>query len=501
MFKKIIFFSLALCSLLFFREARAAVVISEVALAPTEGRFIELYNDGDEAVDLTGWYIQRKTATGSSFGSLVSKPNFEGKAIGAGDYFVISKNELSSSDLVLGGLTLTESNSLQLKNPEQEIADKIGWGSSPECGNSCPANPGEVQSIQKTSEGWVVSSPTPGKENETASAPLPSDDAEEEAPDASDPISDAPESVNEESNNNDDDDEPEAIEEPKPKAPAIIKTKISAPALAFASLPVEMQMIISGTGEEGASGRAYWNFGDGGSLEQVNNFEKFYHTYDYPGDYAILLEYYENNFSKTPKTTSRAVIKIVPLNVTISKVGDEKDFFIELSNGAGSEIDVSNWVLSSAMKIFVLPKNSLIMPKKQMTLSGATTGFVFSDRNNLKLLSKGGKVVFEYSPSPVPEKATVSPAANKQIKADKSQLSVAQKENIAQSEPEEILEPEISSGDLEASVVASEAVKDGNSYLYIVIFAMLIGLSAGAVYFVRRHKGAVLPGEDFKILE
>ena len=57
--------------------AFAQILFNEVTLSPTEERFIELYNSGDADVDLTGWYVQRKTATGSTFGSLVSSSKFE----------------------------------------------------------------------------------------------------------------------------------------------------------------------------------------------------------------------------------------------------------------------------------------------------------------------------------------------------------------------------------------------------------------------------------------
>ncbi len=58
--------------------ASAAVVINEIQILPTSERFIELYNSGSSDVDLTGWYIQRKTATGSSFGSLVTSTQLNG---------------------------------------------------------------------------------------------------------------------------------------------------------------------------------------------------------------------------------------------------------------------------------------------------------------------------------------------------------------------------------------------------------------------------------------
>lgn len=71
------------------------VVINEIQVAPTSERFVELYNDSSNPVDLTGWYIQRKTATGSDFNSFVSNTNFAGKIIPANGFFVISRTALS----------------------------------------------------------------------------------------------------------------------------------------------------------------------------------------------------------------------------------------------------------------------------------------------------------------------------------------------------------------------------------------------------------------------
>ena len=98
------------------------VLIHETKISPIEQRFIKLYNPNDVAVDLTGWYLQRKTATGLDYTSCVSKNDFFGKTILPGGYFLISR-ENSSADIFMPDLVLTESNYLTLKNPRGEISD------------------------------------------------------------------------------------------------------------------------------------------------------------------------------------------------------------------------------------------------------------------------------------------------------------------------------------------------------------------------------------------
>jgi hypothetical protein len=127
----------------------AKILISEIQTFPTENRFIELYNPNNFSIDLTNWYIQRKTQSGTSFGSLVSKTHFEGKTVNANSYFLISRNALNSADIVLSDLTLTESNVVQLKNSNGEVVDKVGWGSASDCENSCAPELSTGQSIQR----------------------------------------------------------------------------------------------------------------------------------------------------------------------------------------------------------------------------------------------------------------------------------------------------------------------------------------------------------------
>ena len=430
--------------------------------------------------------MQRKTATGNSFSSLVSNPNFEGKTIGANDYFVISRDSLSSSDIVLSGLTLTESNTIQIKNSGQEVIDKIGWGDTSDCGNPCPSNPPEGQSIQKTGTGsWIIATPTPGEANETASVSSPADNVEEDISTAT------------------------ASNEIKIKATSVpaIKAKILANALAFAGQPLEMETDISGLSNENVVlGRASWNFGDGSFLEQVNNFEKFYHTYYYPGEYVLFLEYYQGNFSKTPEASSKMIIKVLPITVTISKVGDAKDFFIELSNNAGSDIDISNWVISANGKIFILPKNSVILSKKIMTISGKITGFSYADRSNLKLFSSTRELIFNY-PSPTAPIMVAPVKISVPLKLSNNQDSSIAKPMEEYSEGENKVNStaglQITGEDFLASVASNNVVKDNPIRLYILalISTVFIGASAGAVYFIRQKKTVSKAGDDFKILD
>lgn len=121
------------------------ILISEIQASPIDNRFIELYNPNDFAVSLTGWYMQRKDKNDTSWGSFVSSTNFEGKAIIAHGYLLISR-QLSSSD-ILANITIGADNSIALKNPNGEISDKLGFGQAIDPELIATDNPLENRSI------------------------------------------------------------------------------------------------------------------------------------------------------------------------------------------------------------------------------------------------------------------------------------------------------------------------------------------------------------------
>lgn len=160
------------------------ILISEVQIAPTGKRFIELYNPINQDVTLTSWYVQRKTATGTSWNSLVTSTQFEGKIIPSKSHFLIARDEALNPDILLPSLTLTEDNVIRLRNPNQETADLVGWGQAQEFENAPAPNPlsyyslgrkwdEETQNYQDTNDNsadFEIQKPTPGQKNYSSSS-------------------------------------------------------------------------------------------------------------------------------------------------------------------------------------------------------------------------------------------------------------------------------------------------------------------------------------------
>lgn len=277
-----------------------------------------------------------------------------------------------------------------------------------------------------------------------------------------------------------------------------IKAKIVTKSLAFVGIPFEIKPSLIGySGETLRYGKCFWNFGDGDSKEQINSFDKFLHTYSYPGEYTISLEYNTNYYSDDiPSATNEMVINVVPLSVSISKTGDEKDFFIELSNNSDYKIDISRWIILSLDKKFILPKNTILPDKGKIILSPQITNFTINDKKNLKLEKPTGEVVFTYGVS-----------LDKQIKqSDKivssfSNATVYNKINLDKNNSIEKDDMQIGDSDLLAGVSKSETGDGNNSSWFFAGFIILLSVSSIVLYFIRRRKVASTLGNDFEILD
>ena len=155
------------------------ILISEVQILPINQRFIELYNPNSTNVDLTGWYLQRKDANDTSWGSFVSSANFSGKTISAKGYFLISRSD-ATADIFFSTMTLTPNNSLALKSPDEKISDQMGFSTVDE--NKSIGRKSDEEDTDSDLADFESDTPTPKAQNIAyvvlpAPTPLQSNDA------------------------------------------------------------------------------------------------------------------------------------------------------------------------------------------------------------------------------------------------------------------------------------------------------------------------------------
>ncbi|GEM_PF-849183 len=447
----------------FVNKAQASVSINEIEINPTEERFIELYNNDTSSVDLTDWYIQRKTSTGASYGSLVSKTNFQGKSIEANSYFIISKNSLSNSDIVYDGLTLTESNSIQLKNSEGNVVDKIGWGDSTDCGGICAPNPTEGKSIGKDSSGnWVIASPTPKIKN-SESINIDNNISSDSSSTSSSSTSSGGGSYSSSSTPK------KEIENFK------IITKIIIPKTVTATIPFSIDHITTGTKKEKIIlGKFIWNFGDGMSKEGAIS-DPFDYFYQYPGDYVVTLSYYNNIFETIPIATDRVTIKVISSGVNILSVGTLSDPYIEIENNSNYEIALYKWIIKGSNHSFVIPEGMIILPNKKLKLSPKITGFTFDDLNSITIMNSSGEIFASY-PNKIQKNTKYFDTSISQEKNNQTELNINKKDDIKQVNEKEGYKEVINLNDLSANASGVSSL-DKSTYSWLgLIFVIIIGI-------------------------
>ena len=478
-------FLLVIFSLVLFLNSHtvfAGVVINEVQLYPTGERFIELYNQDSSEIDLTDWYIQRKTQTGTSFTSLVSKTNFLNKKINPNGYFLISRSAMENADIVLSTLTLTESNIIQIKNGAGEVVNSLCFGDVADCTPSV-SNPGEGQSIGRDQNGvFIIGARSPRAPNQIISE-SPVFDTNVNSSESTETTSSVASASGGTSQNT------PKIEEKS------LTTKIKTKTGSFLSLPLTFEVKSYGIhGEELSTGKYFWNFGDGTTEERTDN-KNFTHTYSYAGEYLVSVEYFVNSYSNVPDVLNKIKIKVVPIELSVSRTGDMSDFFVEILNNSTYDIDISSWKLSADGKVFTFPRNTNILAKKKIILSPNVTYFTILDKNNLKLFTPDDTIV---NPS-TNEIKIVEPIM--MLNEGNPVRSEGSQRPPTSNETRENLLASASSAPVLAENIDKNEVKNTNSYIFIIILFIFLLVSGGVVYFLRRDGVPLTNSSDFEILD
>ncbi|MES2023674.1 MAG: lamin tail domain-containing protein [Patescibacteria group bacterium] len=496
MFKKFILFSMGIFFFAFFHSAHADVVLNELMYYPNDGdtNWVEIYNNGSTDVLIkTG---DAADAWRVSSGTTKYHLNGSDFTIKAGEYVILACNSetfLSKHSGFSGNVVDLTASGFSNTGTTIKLWDDSGDAISNLTYTTADGGNNDSNSLQLVSGSWVGATPTPGSANFSTNNSNNTDTNNDNNTDTN--ISTNSNSVNNNSTTN-------TVTKAKTNAAPTIKTKITAKTLSIAGLPVEFSASATGlSGETLFSGKYFWNFGDGDSKEiNLNQNTKFTHAYFYPGDYSVYLEYYSNYYSDTSDATDKIIIKIVESDVIISSVGDDKDFFVELSNNSGYDADLSRWMLTSINKNFVFPKNTILPSKKKIIFSSHITNFTILDKDTLKLLNPNREVVFDYFSSLLP-KMPEKKITNKVIYV--SPAPEVSEQKIEKENKKEEQDLEVPAEDL--SALAIKSVAEDNSYdiFFYLGLASFLFIAGSGVYFVRRWRRvpAIVDGNDFQILD
>lgn len=465
---------LALGIFFFCNVVEASLRINEILISPTSKQWIEIYNDGDSEVDLTGYKILDSGASVNGHGiSAVNSIN----VVPPQGFAIVAKvpDDFSATSFLIFR------SALGIRVSGDTVTLRDSSGTFPDDVVDFPADSAVGgNSFQLVSGSWVSSLPTPGEANQV-SPPDPVD------PDPNPPSGSGSTSTTSGGGGK------KASASPAPKADiteAKTKLKIIAPKIVFIDIPFEFQSeVLSGADLKLKSGKYFWNFGDGSSKE-ISGGENFSYTYAYEGEYVVSLEYYRREASKVPDATAKITVKVVPMSVSISRVGNAQDFFVELSNNTSYDVDISGWNLSSANKNFVLPRNSTLLSKKKIILSPKVTNFSSADRNSLKLMTPKSELVASYGPSSIARTSSVTIPASSPIQAKNDDQSLAEESA-----------PNLSALALSGSESRENLENPSFSPIIPLISFAFISASAGAVYFIRKQRISTNSADDFSLLD
>lgn len=109
------------------RAAAARVLITELQVGSTDSasdEFVELYNPNDTAIDISGWNMYYKSATGKTWTKKASIP--ANTILGPNQYWVMSSSPGGDSNLTSG--MAQSSGNVQLRDTAGVMIDQLAWG-------------------------------------------------------------------------------------------------------------------------------------------------------------------------------------------------------------------------------------------------------------------------------------------------------------------------------------------------------------------------------------
>jgi hypothetical protein len=337
----------------------AKVVVNEVAWMGTDAgancEWIELYNDADEIVDLSGWKLTIENQSGSPRVLLLSEVGAYSEGIdrytgiAARGYYLMARNSSNTgvacdddinganadwfnsfgSGISNSGATITLVNAVGQE--EDVLASKASWAVAE--GGVGGKNTEPKETPQRTPNGWLTGLPTPRAQNLSApTEELPEDDNVPSAPVVT--IGGA------------------APQTPR-KHPVLELYVDGGPArVVFAGAETPFTALAyDSSGSVRKSAAISWSFGDGG----YEKGDEVSYAYAEPGEYTAVVR----ARAKGVSAVTLVPVQVVPPPVRISDVTERG---IVLSNTSNNLADLSAWKLGTGKRAVSLPPDTVLAP-------------------------------------------------------------------------------------------------------------------------------------------
>lgn len=363
----------------------ATVQVNEIAWMGTSvsatDEWIELWNDGSEAVNLEGWKLE--AADGSPKILL-------GGTIAGGGYFLLERSDDDSvpgitADLLYTGALGNSGEYLKLTDTAGGLVHEIDQTGAWVAGDNTTK-----ETMQWNGTSWITAIPTPRAPNV---------------------------GVTGESGEEEETSEPQQQE-------TVVENPVISPTSSYSVSPAktisgkikkETKTVVVGAdtlflgeaydfeGESIPNARFLWNFGDGTTKEGKH----ISHVFRYPGTYVVVLDIASGAYS----ASDRIVVEAIAIALNISQTQESGELFIKVKNNSSYELELSGWLLKQGSLFVRIPEHSFLLPKKEMVFPGSLMGF--SPILPVVLLYPNGKEVVTQAPAAEKQKVeapAVAPA-------------------------------------------------------------------------------------------
>lgn len=357
----------------------ASVRINEIAWMGSHvshnHQWIELYNTGNESVDLSGWRLI----------SVGSTPQIDlTGSIDANGYYLLERTSDQSvpdipADIIYTGALVNAGEHLQLIDAQGNIIDDINNSDGWVAGDNTTK-----ETMQRTSTGWIAAAPTPRATNHnvpTQTSHVEQDSSSNtQSSDASLIISTQHDIVIEKTDTPD------------------YTAHLEIPSKGISGVPVSFRTEVYRYGDLRLRGYYRITMGDGTeyTISPRNTADlTFEHTYAYPGSYVFTLEYRTNNFENSaPVLLAQQIITVTPSPLSITNITGSGG--IEIYNDSAAVQDISGWRISNTAGSYSMPSHTYIAPHSSTVLMHKGIYSISTSSSATTLYTPTGRSVSTY---------------------------------------------------------------------------------------------------------
>lgn len=360
--------------LYFTKVAVAQISINEIMYDLSSGsdsgrEWIEIFNDGNEAIDLKSWKLSEDDKNHNAFTSAQG-----GSVVSAQSHAVITdtptkflidwpnyQGVIFDAAFSLGNT----SGKITIKNDTGSDIDFVNYNSGMGAG-------GNGNSLQKNSSAWISASPTPGAQNATVDT--------EATVNGSGTSSGTTTSTSTDTGTDTSTGTTTGTSGGGGSSyyvysgsvslsnyePLSLRVEAGRERLAFLYTPLEFKSyaLDSKTGKSVYNARYYWTFGDGTSGEG----SVIKHTYLLPGEYNVVL----NSSSGDDDAVDITKVRVVNPQVKILFA----DSYVEFVNENGTDLNIGEWKIRGNDKEHIIPRDTIISVNSSLKIPNSVLSSV-----------------------------------------------------------------------------------------------------------------------------